>query len=85
MLDRLGQRLPGLGICGLITGAAAAPASAMALFPEDFRHHARFGVCPGLGEAPTSFRGQRRAWMSQAITGGRRQFGRPRRSTWVSC
>jgi NADH-quinone oxidoreductase subunit F len=45
MLERLGQRLPGMGICGLITGATAASASALALFPEDFEHHARFGTC----------------------------------------
>jgi NADH-quinone oxidoreductase subunit F len=46
MLERLGQRLPGMGICGLITGATAASASALALFPQDFEHHARFGTCP---------------------------------------
>ena len=49
LLARLGVRLRGMGICGLLTGATEPAASALSLFPADFQHHARYGVCPGLG------------------------------------
>jgi NADH-quinone oxidoreductase subunit F len=80
-LARLGQRLPGMGICGLITGATYPAASALALFGEDFRHHATYGVCPGLGTArPVP---HRHAWAPSRTEALRRPHaGGVRRSRW---
>jgi NADH-quinone oxidoreductase subunit F len=77
LLSRLGVRLRGMGICGLITGATGAAASAVALFPGDFEHHAHYGVCPGLPRAE-HFAAHRHAWRTPAQI-----WPRPRRgSTW---
>jgi NADH-quinone oxidoreductase subunit F len=84
MLQRLGQRLPGMGICGLITGATAASASALALFPEDFEHHARFGMCPGLAKAPGPLSARRRSSLSGTSAGSRTHFGGRHPSPWLS-
>jgi NADH-quinone oxidoreductase subunit F len=82
MLARLGQRLPGMGICGLISGATAASASALALFPEDFEHHARFGMCAGLGAAPGPLTARRRSWPSGRAARSRAHFGGRHPSPW---
>ena len=80
-LVRLGQRLKGMGICGLITGATYPATSALALFPEDFKHHARFGVCPGLGSARPA--PHRHAWSPSRTEALRRPHsGGVRRSRW---
>ncbi|BAS29233.1 NADH-ubiquinone oxidoreductase-F iron-sulfur binding region domain-containing protein [Limnochorda pilosa] len=52
LLRRLGTRLPGTGLCGLVGAGAAPVASAIRWFPDDFLHHARYGVCPQLGPVP---------------------------------
>lgn len=80
-LARLGQRLRGMGICGLITGATFPAASALALFPGDFAQHARYGVCPGLGFArPLP---HHHAWAPSRTEALRRpHLGGVRRSRW---
>lgn len=78
LLRRLGSRLPGKGICALVSGAAAPVASALALFPADFEHHARYGVCPQLGPLPR--RGDRgRLWQPAGPGPGWRRLRRGRR------
>jgi NADH-quinone oxidoreductase subunit F len=72
LLARLGVRLRGMGICGLITGATEPAASALSLFPADFQHHARYGVCPGLGTPGAPVVAHRRAWVPAAGVAGRR-------------
>lgn len=52
LLTRLGERLPGRGICGYLAGAAAPVASAVRLFWEDFESHIRFGTCRGKAPVP---------------------------------
>jgi len=80
-LARLAQRLPGMGICGLISGATAPAASALELFMEDFTHHARYGVCPSLG--PARPRPHRHAWTPFRTDTLRRPHpGGMRRSRW---
>jgi NADH-quinone oxidoreductase subunit F len=85
LLARLGVRLRGMGICGLITGATAPAASAIALFPNDFEHHARYGVCPGLGRSNGVLRvsAHRPAWPSAAVPRRRPRPGAPRRWAWT--
>lgn len=82
LLGRLGVRLRGMGICGLITGATAPAASALALFREDFEHHARYGVCPGLGP-PRRFTAHRRAWQQGGSPPPRPHPGGLRRPRWT--
>ncbi|HEX8966872.1 MAG TPA: NADH-ubiquinone oxidoreductase-F iron-sulfur binding region domain-containing protein [Chloroflexota bacterium] len=84
MLVRLGQRLPGMGICGLVTGAVAAAASALALFPADFEHHARFGVCPGLGPATGPLPARRRSWLLTGPALSRGSLSARHRSRWMA-
>jgi NADH-quinone oxidoreductase subunit F len=83
LLARLGTRLRGMGICGLITGATAPASSAVALFRADFEHHARFGVCPGLSSAAgTRFVAHRSAFAHAAIGSPRGRSGGFRRPRW---
>jgi NADH-quinone oxidoreductase subunit F len=82
LLARLGVRLRGMGICGLITGATAPAGSAVSLFAGDFEHHARYGVCPVMGPTPVRFAAHRRAWMPTGAPPRRPRPGAPRRSAW---
>jgi NADH-quinone oxidoreductase subunit F len=84
MLARLGQRLPGMGICGLITGATAPAASALALFPSDFEHHARYGVCPGMAPLPGPVAARRQSWLVGTTALSRSSLRARRRRHWIA-
>jgi NADH-quinone oxidoreductase subunit F len=84
MMARLGQRLPGMGICGLITGATAAASSALALFPGDFEHHARYGVCPGMAPLNGPVAARRRTWLVGTSGLSRSGLRARRRRHWIA-